>query len=63
MWNIPCTGAAGASFATASCLSAQLRDKNDYVNAVIGGALGGSLFGLGCEQWMKINTAVYLLFV
>lgn len=39
-------GTAGATFATASCLSASIREKDDYVNASIGGALAGSIFGV-----------------
>jgi len=47
-------GSAGATFATAACLSADYRDKDDYVNATIGGALSGSLFGLACK-WVQID--------
>ena len=43
------TGTAGVTFATASCLSASIREKDDYVNASIGGALAGSIFGVACE--------------
>ena len=43
------TGTAGAAFATASCLSANIREKDDYVNASIGGALAGSIFGVACK--------------
>lgn len=46
------TGSAGATFATAACLSANIRDKDDYVNASIGGALAGSLFGVACK-WVN----------
>lgn len=48
-------GSAGATFATASCLSASIRDKDDYVNASIGGALAGSLFGLACK-WINVGS-------
>lgn len=47
--DIKSTGAAGATFATAACLSANVREKDDYVNASIGGALAGSLIGVACE--------------
>jgi len=35
----------GSSFAAGACVSAGLRDKDDYKNAVAGGALAGSVFG------------------
>lgn len=39
-------GSVLATFAAVSCLSAKIRDKDDYVNAFIGGSLSGSLFGV-----------------
>ena len=39
------TGAVGATFAAGACTSASIRDKDDYVNAAVGGMLAGSIFG------------------
>ncbi len=30
-------------------MSASLRDRDDYVNAVVGGVLAGSVFGVTCK--------------
>ncbi len=32
-------------FAASACISASMRDKDDYKNAAIGGALAGTVFG------------------
>ena len=42
-------GAVGGAFAVGACFSAKLRDRDDYVNAVIGGMLAGSIFGYKSE--------------
>ncbi len=39
-------------YAGAVCTAAHFRDKDDYVNASIGGALAGSVFGIKCELSM-----------
>ena len=39
-------GTVGGVYAGSVCTVARLRDKDDYVNASIGGALVGSLFGI-----------------
>lgn len=57
MCYIKSIGSAGATFATVACLSASVRDKDDYVNATIGGALSGSIFGLACK-WIKIQWGI-----
>ena len=44
------TGAAGGTFAAGACLSARLRDKDDFMNATIGGLLAGTVFGLNCKE-------------
>ena len=44
------TGAAGGTFAAGACLSARLRDKDDFMNATIGGLLAGAVFGLNCKE-------------
>lgn len=41
-------GTVGGVYAGSICTAATLRDKDDYVNAGIGGALAGSIFGLKC---------------
>lgn len=51
MWDIKPIGSAGATFAAAACMSAGIREKDDYINASIGGALAGSLFGVACK-WL-----------
>ena len=40
------TGTASAVFAATSCLSAGIREKDDHVNAMVGGACAGLIFGL-----------------
>lgn len=38
-----------------SCLSAKIRDKDDYINAFVGGSLAGSLFGVvGMEDDLRM---------
>lgn len=44
-----CTGAAGGTFAAGACMTARFRDKDDYVNAAVGGLLAGAVFGLKCK--------------
>jgi len=44
------TGTASAVFATTSCLSAGIRDKDDHVNAMVGGACAGLIFGFRSEH-------------
>ena len=44
-----CLGAIGATFALGACTSARLRDKDDYMNAAVGGMLAGSIFGFKSE--------------
>lgn len=39
------SGAVGATFSAGTCTSASIRDKDDYVNAAIGGMMAGSIFG------------------
>lgn len=41
-------GTVGAAYAGGVCTAAGVRDKDDYVNAAVGGALAGSIFGLNC---------------
>ena len=43
------TGAAGGTFAAGACMTARFRDKDDYVNAAVGGLLAGAVFGLKCK--------------
>ena len=38
-------GAIGGTFAAGACTSASIRDKDDYMNAAIGGMMAGSIFG------------------
>ena len=38
-------GALAGTFALGACFSAQLREKDDYKNALVGGMLAGSIFG------------------
>ena len=45
------SGSVGGVFAAGACVSAGVRDKDDHVNAAVGGALAGSVFGLKCESW------------
>ena len=40
------TGTVGGVYAGGVCTAAALRDKDDYKNASIGGALAGSIFGI-----------------
>ena len=52
----------GGFFASTCCLTARLRDKDDFWNAAAGGAAAGSLFGLrgeSCEQ-LLLGVAVYI---
>lgn len=55
-----CAAAMGASYAFASTVSANLRQKNDSWNSAIGGFLGGSMIGLTrmiqqMEDWVCIH--------
>jgi hypothetical protein len=43
--------AMGGTYTFASIASANLREKNDFVNNAIGGALAGSLNGLWSTQF------------
>ncbi len=43
------TGTVAGAFSVGACASANLRDRDDYKNAVVGGVLAGSIFGLKCE--------------
>ena len=40
------TGAVLGTFAAATCITANVRDRNDFVNPFIGGCLSGSIFGI-----------------
>ncbi len=49
------TGIAGGSFGAGACLSAGIRDKDDHLNAAVGGALVGSVFGFKSELIILIK--------
>ena len=53
-----CSGAVGATFAVTACVSAGLRNKDDYKNAVIGGMLAGSIFGYKSESDPRIHDCI-----
>ena len=40
------SGAVGGVFASTACLSARVRNKDDYKNALVGGIFAGSVFGI-----------------
>ena len=40
------SGAVGGAFASTACLSASVRNKDDYKNALVGGIFAGSVFGI-----------------
>ena len=42
-------GTAGGMYAAGVCTAARFRDKDDFVNASIGGALAGTVFGFKCK--------------
>ena len=50
------SGAIGTTFAAGACTSASIRDKDDYLNAAIGGMMAGSIFGF------KRRSHFYMLY-
>ncbi|XP_064387113.1 uncharacterized protein LOC135335520 [Halichondria panicea] len=57
-------GIAGGSFGAGACLSAGIRDKDDHLNAAVGGALVGSVFGFKNRSWgLGIGLAVGFAFI
>lgn len=48
-----------ATFAAVSCISAKIRDKDDYINGFVGGSLAGSLFGVvGMEDDLCMSLII-----
>ena len=42
-----------------SCISAKIRDKDDYINGFVGGSLAGSLFGVvGMEDDLCMSLII-----
>ena len=53
-------GAVGGTFAVGACFAAKLRDRDDYVNAVIGGMLAGSIFGYKSRFLVMLKPSTYM---
>ena len=51
-------GTVGGTFAAGACVSAGVRNKDDYVNAAVGGMLAGSVFGIKCECVINVSWCV-----
>ena len=48
-------------FAASACISASMRDKDDYKNAAIGGALAGTVFGFASKIFKSMLLLLLLL--
>lgn len=57
------TGFAGGLFAGSACLSAAIRDEDDYKNAAVGGAIAGSLFGATSQSTTDVVYSFYSIVI